>query len=168
MNNDIIKQPDLINIGIDLQTDKRYIEVASQLEIQGKKRIILDREGKNPYLIRYYYLNLRPFARLVIHQFMQSDPEGLHDHPWPFQNYILSGGYWEHTVEGKFWREPGYLGSVGADFLHRVELDPKKAGGEEIWTLFMMGPKVKSWGFLDEDGKWIQHNTYIENKRKEL
>lgn len=164
---DSIEQSDFINIAVDLQTNRKYLQIAKELEIQGKKRIILDREDKSPYLIRYYYLNFRPLARIVIHQFMRSDIDGLHDHPWPFQNYILSGGYWEHTVKGKFWREPGYHGSVNASFLHRVELDSEKSNNEEVWTLFMMGPKEKSWGFLD-NGNWVQHEIYLENRLKEL
>ncbi len=162
----IIEQSDFIDIAKDLQTDRKYLMTAAELAIQGMKRIILDREEKNPYLIRYYYLNLRPFARIVIHRFMRSDVDGLHDHPWAFQNYILSGGYWEHTIDGKFWREPGYTGVSDANFLHRVELDPEKSGDEEIWTLFMMGPKEKPWGFLDNNGEWVEHEIYLENRLK--
>lgn len=160
----IIEQSNFIDMAIDLQTNNKYLEVVDELEKQGKKRIIVDRSGDAPYLIRYYYLNLRPFARVVIHRFMQSDIDGLHDHPWGFQNYILSGGYWEHTLEGKFWRAPGYTGIADAHYLHRVELDHEKSNGEEIWTLFLMGPKEKQWGFLDEYDDWVDHQTYLENR----
>ena len=164
--NDVKGRSDFLDLAIDLQTDRKYLQVAAELERLRKKRIILDREAETPYLIRYYYLNLRPFVRVVIHRFIRSDIDGLHDHPWAFQNYILTGGYWEHTIEGKFWREPGYHGIAEANFLHRVELDPEKSNHEEIWTLFMMGPKEKSWGFIDNDGTWVEHKTYLENRLK--
>ena len=163
---DIIEQSDFIEIAKDLQKESKFLRIAKELEGQQKKRIIYDRNNQEPYLIRYYYLNLRPFTRLVIHRFMRSDIDGLHDHPWAFQNYILSGGYWEHTVEGKFWREPGYSGFADANYLHRVELDHEKSNNEEIWTLFMMGPKEKEWGFIDEDNKWVHHQIYLDNKLK--
>lgn len=165
-NKDAIEQSDFVAIAKELQKDKRYLEVAAKLEQQGRKRIILDRESDNEYLIRYYYLTLRPFARIVLHRFMRSDIDGLHDHPWAFENYILSGGYWETTLEGRFWRPPGYHGTATANYFHRVELDEEKANGEEVWTLFLMGPRQKEWGFLNENNEWVYYETYLENKQK--
>ena len=52
---------------------------------KNRKRIILDRVGKKPYLIRYYlFLKERtwfPF-NIFLHKFLQGDPDELHDHPW--------------------------------------------------------------------------------------
>lgn len=167
---DKIEQSDLLKLGNMLREAgesgrPKYIEVAERIEQEGKKRIIEDRETSEPYLERYYYMNFRPFARLVIHKFMRSDMDGLHDHPWAFENFILSGGYWEHTKAGKFWRGAGYHGRATANYFHRVELDPEKAGGD-TWTLFMMGPKEKDWGFLDDNDIWVQWETYLANKKK--
>ena len=163
-----IERSDFVALAKELQKNKRYLEIAEKLENEGKKRIILDRESDQEYLIRYYYLNLRPYARIVIHRFMRSDIDGLHDHPWGFENYILSGGYWETNKEGKFWRAPGYHGKSDANYFHRVELDDEKANGEEVWTLFLMGPKEKTWGFLNEQNIWVQHEEYLENKIKAI
>lgn len=164
--NDLIENSDFVSIGRGLQTNKKYLTIVKQLKDEGKYRFILDRQFEDVYLERYYYLNLRPFARLVIHRFCQSDTDGLHDHPWAFQNYILSGGYWEHTEEGRFWRPPGYSGTASLNYFHRVELDPEKADGD-VWTLFLMGPKEKEWGFLNDKGIWIQHEEYLNSKLKE-
>src|SRR5690606_31772299 len=124
----------------------------------------LDREHDEKYLERYYYLNLRPFARIVIHRFHRSDIDGLHDHPWPWQTFILSGGYYESTPEGRFWRPPGYHTTKAAEDLHRIELDPENT--EEVWTLFMMGPKQKLWGFINENGEWVESQAYLESKKQ--
>lgn len=149
---------DFIFMGETLRRNKLYLRVAEKLKNEGKYKLI-ETDG-TPYLERYTYINLRPFVRVVIHRFLKSDDDGLHDHPWAFQNYILEGGYWEHTQEGKFWREPGYVGSRNADFLHRVELDYERSGNQ-VWTLFMMGQREKSWGFLDENGVWIDHQIHL-------
>lgn len=165
-NTQLINISDFVELGEELRNNRKYLEVVKLLESQGKKRIILDREAKSPYLIRYYYLNFRPFARITIHNILRSDIDGLHDHPWPFQTYILAGGYWENTPGGRFWRGPGYNGiSLATDF-HRLEIDSDKAG-EETWSLFLMGPKEKEWGFLD-DGKWVQWKEYLERRKKSL
>jgi len=161
---------DFLRLAHWLQENQRYLEVAKQLEDEGRKRIILDRESKEPYLIRYYYQNFRPYCRIVLHRILRSDVEGLHDHPWPANTFILSGGYWESLQKkrssnevNKVWRPAGHHGQFGANYYHRLELDHVKAGGD-TWTLFMMGPKEKDWGFLDKDGKWVQHEEYIKIK----
>jgi hypothetical protein len=108
------------------------------LERIGRKRIILDRESQEPYLTRYYvFLKERkwfPF-NIFLHNFHKSDPDDLHDHPWPFITIILKGGYWEHTPKGKFWRGAGTINWARSTSLHRVELEP----GVDTWTLFIPG-----------------------------
>jgi hypothetical protein len=166
-DDEVIEQSDFLKIAQDLHKDKKYLRVAEELKAQGKYRIIMDRDVDEPYLVRYYYMNLRPFARITIHHVLLSDRDNLHNHPWDFENYIFAGGYWEHTFDGKFWRGPGYSARRGSDFFHKLELDPKKSGGD-TWTLFLMGPKQHDWGFLDDNGKLVQWEQYIQNKRRNL
>lgn len=162
-NTQLIEESSFIKLGQELRENEKFREVVQELEEQGLYRIILDRESTEPYLARYYYMNFRPFARIVIHNFLRSDIDGLHDHPWPFQNYILAGGYWEVTETGRFWRAPGDSGTHDANYFHRVELDLEKAGGE-TWTMFLMGAKEKDWGFLDNNNKWVQWEEHLNNK----
>lgn len=147
-----------------------YKILARVCKAVGQYRLIPDREGKNPYMHRYYLLSTRWLApifpslsyRLVLHNPVQSDEDGLHDHPWKWYSKILAGGYWEYTPEGKFWRGPnGWRKRTATDF-HRLVLDPDKA--PETWTLFIMGPKEKEWGFLSKDGTWVQWEEYINNR----
>lgn len=46
------------------------------------------------YLIRYYVIQSRWF-NFFIHQFLRSDRDDMHDHPWDFVTYLVRGGYRE-------------------------------------------------------------------------
>jgi hypothetical protein len=155
-----------------------YKGLLTWLEKHDRKRIILDRQSQNPYLERYYiFLKDRksfPF-NMFLHKFLRSDPDDLHDHPWPYFTIILHGGYWEWVPvynfmghisgERKVWRGPGHFRFNRAKSYHRIEIEP----GVECWTLFMPGPQQREWGFLTHGGswknfKWVNHDDYINSK----
>jgi len=141
----------------------------------GRHRIIMDRQNNLPYLERYYvFLKDRkrfPF-NVFIHKFLKSDPDDVHDHPWPYATLILKGGYWEWTPnfdsaglkisETRHWRGPGHFRFCKAESYHRIELDPNVT----CWTMFMPGPQRREWGFLVKD-QWIHNNTYLEQKAQQ-
>jgi hypothetical protein len=143
------------------------------LERLGRKRIVMDRQSNEPYLERYYiFLKDRkhfPF-NVFIHKFLKSDPDDVHDHPWPYATLILKGGYWEwipqfNSKGEKFseiakWRGPGHFRTCGAKSYHRIELDPSV----DCWTMFMPGPQKREWGFL-VNNKWIHNEEYLESKK---
>ncbi len=142
------------------------------LEKLGRKRIVMDRVNDEPYLERYYlFLKDRkrfPF-NIFLHKFLKSDPDDLHDHPWPYATFIIKGGYWEWvpqlTNDGKKfgeiakWRGPGHFRFCKANSYHRIELDPQV----ECWTIFMPGPQQKEWGFMHK-GHWIPHEQYLSER----
>ena len=139
----------------------------------GRKRIIMDRESNEPYLERYYvFLKERrkfPF-NVFIHKFLKSDPDDVHDHPWPYATLILKGGYYEWTPifdskgskigETQHWRGPGHFRFCSANSYHRIELDPSV----ECWTMFMPGPQRREWGFL-VNNRWIHNEQYLESRK---
>lgn len=143
------------------------------LEKLGRKRIVYDRVDNEPYLERYYlFLKDRdrfPF-NIFLHKFLKSDPDDLHDHPWPYATLILKGGYYEWTPvfnsknekigEICTWRGPGSFRTGSATSYHRIELDPSV----ECWTLFMPGPKQRDWGFLVRN-TWVQWEQYLKNRK---
>jgi len=145
------------------------------LEKNDRKRIIMDRQSNEPYLERYYiFLKDRkkfPF-NAFIHKFLKSDPDEVHDHPWPYATLILKGGYWEwipkfDSIGKKFgeyrvWRGPGHFRVCSATSYHRIELDPKVTA----WTLFMPGPQKREWGFL-VNNKWIHNEQFLKEKREQ-
>ncbi|ACK65014.1 hypothetical protein PCC8801_0937 [Rippkaea orientalis PCC 8801] len=141
------------------------------LEKLGRKRIIYDRDGLRPYMVRYYLLfrdkltedepakNL-PF-NLMLHHICLSDPDDLHDHPWWYATLILKGGYWEITPEGKFWRGTGHFRIRSPESLHRIEIPE---GSQGSWSLFFCGTRMRNWGFIKEE-KWIDHKQYLEQRK---
>lgn len=143
----------------------------------GRYRVIMDRQDNEPYLERYYvFLKDRkwfPF-NIFIHKFLKSDPDDVHDHPWPYATLILRGGYWEWVPQfdsgGKKigelarWCGPGHFRVCSATSFHRIELDPEV----ECWTMFMPGPKKRDWGFL-VNNNWVPHEQYLKyNKSSEI
>ena len=138
----------------------------------GRHRIILDRQSSEPLLERYYvFIKDRTWfpLNIFVHKFLKSDPDDVHDHPWPYATLILKGGYYEWIPQfdkqgNKFneiavWRGPGSFRVCGADSYHRIELDPSVTA----WTLFMPGPQEKEWGFLVKN-KWVHNEEYLEEK----
>ncbi len=142
------------------------------LERMGRKRIVMDRVSDEPYLERYYvFLSDRtwfPF-NVFLHKFLKSDPDDVHDHPWPYATLILRGGYYEWIPqfnskgekigEIRNWRGPGHFRICRATSYHRIEL----AEGVTCWTLFMPGPKQRDWGFLVRN-QWIQWEQYLKQR----
>lgn len=102
-----------------------------------------------------------------VHHILRSDNDRhFHDHPWPFVTVILRGGYWEQRpvlnaqglvtdVETQ-WHGPGSILFRRARDLHRLVLPV----GSTAWTLFMMGPKVQTWGF-HVDGVKVPWRDYL-------
>ena len=139
----------------------------------GRYRVIMDRVDGEPYLERYYvFLRDRtwfPF-NIFVHKFLKSDPDDVHDHPWPFATLILRGGYWEwrplfdaqgnRQGETARWCGAGSFRTAQANTYHRIELDPDIT----CWTLFMPGIKQRDWGFLVKN-KWVQWEQYLLQRK---
>ena len=153
-----------------------FTKFLSWLEAHDRKRIIMDRTSDEPYLERYYlFLKEResfPF-NIFLHKFLKSDPDDVHDHPWPYMTVVLKGGYWEHTPifnnEGKMfaefqtWRGPGSIIKRSAGEYHWLELEE----GSSATTLFFMGRQQREWGFLVQTKKgfhrWIKWTDYLSH-----
>jgi hypothetical protein len=143
------------------------------LEKRGRKITIMDRVCDEPYLERYYlFLKDRkrfPF-NIFLHKFLKGDPDDVHDHPWPYATFILSGGYYEwvpvfNTLgekinEIQYWRGPGHFRICSPNSYHRIELKE----GVVAWTLFMPGPQKREWGFLVKN-QWIHNDKYLEERK---
>jgi hypothetical protein len=158
----------------------------------GPVRCIFDRPGREPYLSRSYFWATpklpdgswpfdatgQPLAGIIwrdvpvsahLHQIHQSDTEQeLHSHPWKWAySLILSGGYIEErrhadgTVRVRRVR-PGQIVRLLADDYHRLDL----IGGRECWSLFVAGPKTKTWHFWNrETGETVEWREFIKRRR---
>lgn len=125
------------------------------------------------YLIRYYIVRSKMFC-FYIHQFLRSDRDDLHDHPWNFCTYLVNGAY----TENKFNPQTGQVEQTRrenngnklntfvirkATDLHQVVVDKdlkEYQKDQAALTLFFSGPVRREWGFVKE-GQWIDWRTYL-------
>ncbi len=123
-----------------------------------------------------------PWGTLRLHRILRSDDDRhLHDHPFDFTSFLLTGGYIEETLG----EEPGEVhlsnfseplrDEIAAERLKRrrtlkawpmFSIVRKRAEDSHrlilerpIWTFVISGPKRRSWGFITEKG-WIHHGEY--------
>lgn len=127
------------------------------------------------YLIRYYVIRSKWF-NVFLHQFLRSDRDDLHDHPWHFATYLVRGAYsevkWNEKIKGVeyTYRQnqdtycevvDGYTGRARFNTLvfrkatdqHQVVVfqDLKEAEKHLApLTLFVSGPTFREWGFIKE------------------
>lgn len=113
-----------------------------------------------PYMERYLVARAAGVT-VYLHRFLAADGDReVHDHPWRWSlAWALVGGYREerlrHLDPEAGWvsvmRRIGPLrpNLLTARSFHRV-VEPEP----ETWTLFVHGPRVKQWGFLEHsDGR---------------
>lgn len=91
-------------------------------------------------------------VNVYLHRIERSDDDrALHDHPWSSASVILVGGYDEVVPLDpadpagevkRLRRRPGDITFRGPRSAHRLEL----IDGSCV-SLFLMGPKVRDWGF---------------------
>lgn len=83
----------------------------------------------------------------------------LHDRPWSWRTFVLSGGYVERTLDGYIPRIPGSTAARHySEWHHIARVEP------DTWTLFIHGPRRQTWGFL-VDGKKVYHHDYNKTMR---
>lgn len=123
---------------------------------------------ENPYMRRWWVIPRNRFFNIYLHNILRDDDDrALHDHPWWSISIILRGGYWEHTPEGKFWRNAGSIRFRTATASHRLELGRKYWPDSVIeapaWTLFITGWKVRDWGFHCPKG-WVPWQIFCDSE----
>lgn len=124
----------------------------------GRRSDINDRDDPEQVYIQRYYLLFKDRPKwfpvnILLHHICRSDDQGFHDHPWPWASLVVRGGYWEETPDGRYWRGAGSLRFRRATFAHRIDIDATKAG-DETWTLFFVGLRVREWGYVTPTG-WV-------------
>jgi hypothetical protein len=126
-----------------------------------------------PILHRWTLLDLGPrVGKLMVHHFLpNADDRDVHDHPRPFWTYIVRGGYDDLVpceCAGTAWE--GCAGCVGRGGLPGLRIGDRMRGGmlrrrpaehahrtrvgpRGCWTIVVMGPLQRRWGFWRR-GKW--------------
>lgn len=103
-----------------------------------------------------------------VHWILKSDDDrAMHDHPFDSISIVLKGGYWEHKPDGsRKWCGPGTVIRRKAEDVHRLELVSELSEHGQIyyqpcWSLFIMGPWRRDWGFHTGYG-WVYWRDYLE------
>lgn len=147
----------------------------SWCEKRGKVLNITGTAGPDDvYLIRYILARNKWFS-IYIHQFLRSDRDDLHDHPWHFFSYLVRGSYKElrwnpktkeidvtYRQNYKNYRLPnGHIyNAIDKIFVFRKATDQHQVIIDEDFkvsekdraplTLFFGGPVIREWGFIKE------------------
>lgn len=121
--------------------------------------------GLEPYLLRSHLVYQRWFfPGIYLHFFFKGDQDrDLHNHPWNAYTLVLSGGYSEEylTLGNAMARRDvraGQINQITNKHFHRVDLFEKGC-----WTLFFVGKRTQSWGFLNRDTfEFVDYKVYRE------
>lgn len=120
---------------------------------------IIDHEGK-PFL-RRYYIGTVFGVRIYLHHFVDSDPDGLHNHPAKYGfSTLLSNIYQEERrwCQCPNQRTIRWFNFIGTDTMHRVLLFRDGAGNPiTVWSLFFHTRKIMSWGTIKDKGAFKQY-----------
>lgn len=114
-----------------------------------------------PYMRRWWVIPRNRVFNVYLHKFLRSDDDrALHDHPWWNVSFLLDGSYIEHTINRgginvRTKRSAGDLKVRGAKAAHRIEL----IDGKPCWTIFITGPRLRSWGFHCPRG-WVHWRVF--------
>lgn len=123
----------------------------------------------DPYLRRWWVTPRGQGPATYLHHFLRSDDDrALHDHPWASVSILLDGSYREHGPDGAEMRNPGDVLVRAPEAAHRVELLTDAAGRPmPVWTLFLVGHRVRDWGFLCPQGwtPWQEFCAVTEDGR---
>ena len=121
----------------------------------------------DPYMRRWWVIPRNKWFKIYLHHMRHDDDDrAAHDHPWWSMSLCLDGCILEHEMlqEGDkriplavhdehdrpWWSNviiKGMWKWRGSSYIHRLELPYGDA-----WTLFMTGPRIKSWGFFCPKG----------------
>ncbi|MDD2878559.1 MAG: hypothetical protein PHZ23_15175 [Acidiphilium sp.] len=140
---------------------RRFLFAAARRVTSGRPCDEVIGATDNPYLKRWILLPRNRFWNIYVHRFLQSDDDrALHDHPWPSVSVLLDGQYLEHLPGGRtVLHGQGAIILRSAKSAHRIELT-----SGPVWTLFIIGPHVRDWGFLCPQG-WRHWREFTSGDR---
>lgn len=124
----------------------------------------------DPYLTRWWlsepseesYHRRKYRPALLLHRIHLADADRWpHDHPWWFVGLVLKGSYLENRYDsqgvfcGQVERRRFSLAFRRASDLHDIA-----EVSNDLWTLVLVGPKRRRWGFMTDSG-WVRWEEYV-------
>lgn len=113
-----------------------------------------------PLMTRWALVRCQSWA-IFVHRFHRSDLDELHDHPWSFVTFLVGGGYWEHTNEGRFWRPRFSILWRPAEFQHFIEIE------HPLYTVVLRFSERREWGFI-KNGVWTWWRAFEDLKSRSI
>jgi hypothetical protein len=111
------------------------------------------------YMHRWWLIPRNRYFNIYLHKIMQNDDDrALHDHPWWSVSILLKGKLREVLHSGLRYPLrfiPLFRSSMLAHRLEVVE--------GPVWTLFITGPVVRSWGFHCPKG-WVHWQDFVDQR----
>lgn len=101
--------------------------------------------------------------RVMLHHFHRPDEDDcMHNHPWQWAlSLVLKGSYVETRMphgEPTRTRIVRFFNFITRHDYHRVD-----SLRGDVWTLFIVGPRVQDWGFLTPEGH-VSWRKFIERR----
>ena len=107
------------------------------------------------YLKRWVLVPRNKVCNVYLHEFLGPDEPILHDHPWNFTSTIVHGNMVEAFPDGENALLYGDMYHRRMHDLHYIkEVEPGTL------TIVVTGPVARSWGFVVEGGRWIDHKIF--------
>lgn len=144
----------------------RALRTGRRRNLAGLPHLTITKDG-DPYLTRWWllpygetrYRARRHMPAVLLHRIHRPDHDrAMHDHPWWFVTIVLRGGYVERRdVNGLVqvqYRRAGRWAFRRATDLHTIA-----SVEENTWTVCVVGPKRREWGFMGPDG-WVDWRTF--------
>lgn len=119
------------------------------------ERFVIKLPDTGDTLLTRYRLFQTPWGGVYIHRHENPDTRRLHDHPWPFVSVVLRGGYRERRSYGPVDTHIQRFNVKRATDAHYI----RSLDRVPTWTLFLVGRRQRTWGFIDEQGVWTAHDA---------
>lgn len=130
-----------------------------------------------PYMLRWWIIPRNRWFNIYLHKIMRDDDDrALHDHPWWNVSILLRGAYIEVMPDLKARRTPytriadlptirkrrgpGSIVFRRANSAHRLEIPIEGGGIRYVWSLFITGPVLRTWGFHCPAG-WKEWRKFV-------
>lgn len=161
-------------------SSKWFERQAAESIRQGWFEVILDRSGKDIYMLRMWLCQPRKSEdgrwdsaeSVLLHLFFRPDEDAaMHDHPWDFVTTILQGQYreirpasdWYPPCGGPSLEEWSAWWGVGQTVEHKAaDLHAvAELSDVVVWTLVRTSRRVRDWGFHPHAQDWQPWRQYL-------
>lgn len=110
----------------------------------------------DPYMLRWFITPRSDNGGIYLHKFLKDDEDrAFHDHPWDSVSILLSGELQELRPH-----RPPYTISAGQTVERKAPYPHRLKVIEQGFTLFIMGPRIREWGFLCPQG-WRHWTRFV-------